>query len=63
MEELSREELIALATRLLQANAVLEERVRQLERQVSRNSEMRTYSAVVRVSRSTCTRASKVNVC
>jgi transposase len=45
LEELSREELIALAQRLVEANAVLEERVgqlqervRQLERQVSRNS-------------------------
>jgi hypothetical protein len=38
LEELSREELIALAQRLLEANAALEERVRRLERQVSRNS-------------------------
>ena len=38
LEELSREELIALAERLLAANAALEERVRRLERQVSRNS-------------------------
>jgi transposase len=38
LEELSREELIALAERLLEANAALEERVRRLERQVSRNS-------------------------
>jgi transposase len=38
LEELSREELIALARRLLDANAALEERVRRLERQVSRNS-------------------------
>jgi hypothetical protein len=45
LEELSREELIALAQRVLEANAALEERarrleerVRQLERQVSRNS-------------------------
>ena len=38
LEELSREELIALAERLLEANAALEERVRWLERQVSRNS-------------------------
>jgi transposase len=38
LEELSRAELIALAKRLLETNAALEERVRQLERQVSRNS-------------------------
>ncbi|MGH3587987.1 MAG: IS66 family transposase [Pseudonocardia sp.] len=38
LEELSRAELIALAERLLDANAALEERVRRLERQVSRNS-------------------------
>jgi transposase len=38
LEELSREELIAFVQRLLEANAALEERVRQLERQVSRNS-------------------------
>ena len=38
LEELSRDELIALAQRLLEANAALEERVRRLERQVSRNS-------------------------
>lgn len=38
LEELSRDELIGLAQRLLEANAALEERVRQLERQVSRNS-------------------------
>lgn len=38
LEELSREELIALARRLLEVNAALEERVRQLERRVSRNS-------------------------
>jgi transposase len=38
LEELSREELIALAKRLLEANAALEERVRRLERQASRNS-------------------------
>ena len=35
---MSRDELIALAIRLLEANAGLEERVRQLERQVTRNS-------------------------
>jgi transposase len=35
---LSRGELIALVTRLLESNAALEERVRRLERQVSRNS-------------------------
>lgn len=45
LEELSREELIALAQRLVEANTALEERarqleerVRQLQRQVSRNS-------------------------
>jgi transposase len=38
LEELSREELIALAKRLLEANAALEERVRQLERHAGRNS-------------------------
>jgi transposase len=38
LEELSRGELIALVQRLLEANAALEERVRQLERQLSRNS-------------------------
>jgi hypothetical protein len=38
LEELSREELIALVLRLRESNVVLEERVRQLERQVSRNS-------------------------
>ena len=38
LEELSREELIVLVQRLLEANAALEERVRRLERQVSRNS-------------------------
>ena len=38
LESLSREELIALAKRLLEANAALEQRVRHLERQVSRNS-------------------------
>jgi hypothetical protein len=38
LEELSREELVALVKRLLEANAALEERVRCLERQVSRNS-------------------------
>jgi Family of unknown function (DUF6444) len=38
LEELSREELIALVLRLREANAVLEERVRRLERLVSRNS-------------------------
>lgn len=45
LEELSREELIALALRLVEANTALEERarqleerVRQLQRQVSRNS-------------------------
>lgn len=38
LEELSRGELIALVTRLLEANAALEERVQRLERQVSRNS-------------------------
>jgi transposase len=38
LEQLSREELIALVQRLLESNAALEERVRRLERQVSRNS-------------------------
>lgn len=38
LEELSREELIALVKRLLEANAALEERVRQLGRQAGRNS-------------------------
>jgi transposase len=38
LEELSREELIALVLRLRESNAALEERVRQLERQASRNS-------------------------
>ena len=38
LEQLSREELIALVQRLLESNAALEERVRLLERQVSRNS-------------------------
>lgn len=38
LEELSREELIALIVRLREANATLEERVRRLERQASRNS-------------------------
>jgi hypothetical protein len=35
---LSREELIVLVQRLVEANAALEERVRRLERQASRNS-------------------------
>ena len=38
LEELSREELVALVLRLREANAALEARVRQLERLVSRNS-------------------------
>jgi transposase len=38
LEELSREELIALVLRLRETNVALEERVRRLERQVSRNS-------------------------
>ncbi len=38
LEELSREEMIALIVGLREANAALEERVRRLERQVSRNS-------------------------
>ncbi|PKW15475.1 IS66 family transposase [Saccharopolyspora spinosa] len=38
LEELSREELIALVERLLESNAKLTERVKQLERQVSRDS-------------------------
>jgi Transposase IS66 family. len=38
LEELSREELITLVLQLREANAALEERVRRLERQVSRNS-------------------------
>jgi hypothetical protein len=38
MEELSREELIALVVQLREANAALEERLRRLERQVGRNS-------------------------
>jgi transposase len=38
LEELSREELIALIVQLREANAALEERVRRLERQASRNS-------------------------
>ena len=38
LEELSREELIALVVQLREANAALEERVRRLERHVSRNS-------------------------
>lgn len=38
LEELSREELIALVVQLRDANAALEERVRRLERQTSRNS-------------------------
>lgn len=38
LEELSREALIALVVQLREANAALEARVRQLERQVSRNS-------------------------
>lgn len=38
LEELSREELIALVVQLREANAALEERVRRLERQASRNS-------------------------
>jgi transposase len=38
LEELSREELIALVLQLRESNVALEERVRQLERQVSRNS-------------------------
>jgi transposase len=38
LEQLSREELIALVQRLLESNAALEERVGRLERQVSRNS-------------------------
>ncbi|GAB3681618.1 IS66 family transposase [Saccharopolyspora tripterygii] len=38
LEELSREELIALVERLLESNATLEQRVKQLERRVSRNS-------------------------
>jgi hypothetical protein len=39
LEELSREELIALVVLLRATNLALEERVRRLERQVSRNSE------------------------
>jgi transposase len=38
LEELSREELIALVLRLRESNVALEERVRQLERRASRNS-------------------------
>jgi transposase len=38
LEELSREEMIALIVALREANAALEERVRRLERQASRNS-------------------------
>ena len=38
LEELSREELIALVVQLREANAALEERVQRLERQASRNS-------------------------
>jgi hypothetical protein len=38
LEELSREELIAVILQLRAANAALEERVRRLERVVSRNS-------------------------
>ena len=38
LEELSREELIALVLQLRESNVALEERVCQLERQVSRNS-------------------------
>jgi BMFP domain-containing protein YqiC len=38
LEELSREELIALVLRLRESNAALEQRVRQLERRASRNS-------------------------
>jgi len=38
LEELSREELIALVVQLRATNLALEERVRRLERQVSRNS-------------------------
>lgn len=38
LEELSREEMIALIVQLREANAALEERVRRLERQASRNS-------------------------
>ena len=38
LEELSREELIALVLQLRETNVVLEERVRRLERQASRNS-------------------------
>jgi transposase len=38
LEELSREELIAVVLQLRGANAALEERVRRLERLVSRNS-------------------------
>ena len=38
LEELSREELIALVLRLRESNVALEERVRRLERQSSRNS-------------------------
>jgi integrase len=38
LEELSREELIALVLRLREANVALEERVRRLERLASRNS-------------------------
>ena len=38
LEELSREELIALVLRLRESNVALEERVRRLERQASRNS-------------------------
>jgi transposase len=38
LDELSREELIALVQQLRESNVALEERVRQLERQASRNS-------------------------
>ncbi|HEV7830959.1 MAG TPA: DUF6444 domain-containing protein [Pseudonocardiaceae bacterium] len=38
LEELSREELIAVVQRLCESNVALEERVRQLERRASRNS-------------------------
>jgi transposase len=38
LDELSREELIALVQQLRESNVALEERVRQLERQATRNS-------------------------
>jgi hypothetical protein len=38
LDELSREELIALVQQLRESNVALGERVRQLERQATRNS-------------------------